>query len=343
LARIRDGLKDVPISRTGGAGWGIKVPGHEEHTIYVWIDALFNYVSAVDTDERRHYWPADVHLMGKDILWFHAVIWPAMLLALGKLPGKAWLVPPRRIHAHAFWIREGEKMSKSMDNFVDLAELRAYVAQFGVDALRYYIVASGPFGAGDSDFARDRFIETYNTDLANTVGNCSSRVSNMLARYFGGVVPAPSVAFDALRTTVEALGQRGLEQAEDLQIDAMVASALELVRVVDRFIQETEPFRLIKTEGKQDEVGSILYHAAEALRISSLLLWPVMPERMSLLWQRFGCQPYGEALRDRQSGRIGEWLKWGGLLPGARVEHGEPLFPRIIDPVAVPAARGRGC
>ncbi|MCC7248109.1 MAG: class I tRNA ligase family protein, partial [Lysobacter sp.] len=138
LARIRDGLNDVPVSRISDESWGIQVPGQERHVIYVWIDALLNYLSAVDTDGRRHYWPADVHLVGKDILWFHAVIWPALLLALRKRPGNEWIAPPTRVHAHGFWIREGEKMSKSMGNFVDLEEIDGYVAKYGLDAMRLF-------------------------------------------------------------------------------------------------------------------------------------------------------------------------------------------------------------
>jgi methionyl-tRNA synthetase len=135
--RIREGLNDVPISRMGGGDWGIKVPGDDQHTIYVWIDALINYLSTVDTPERSQYWPADVHLIAKDILWFHAVIWPAMLLAL-KRP------LPKQVYAHSFWISEGQKMSKSLGNFVDLEKIDRHVAEFGLDAFRYYLAAYGP-------------------------------------------------------------------------------------------------------------------------------------------------------------------------------------------------------
>jgi methionyl-tRNA synthetase len=327
LARIRDGLKDVPISRTGSSDWGIAMPGHAEHTIYVWIDALFNYLSIVDTPERRGYWPANVHLVGKDILWFHAVIWPALLLALGKLPDYGWVRPPACIHAHGFWIREGEKMSKSMGNFVDLEELRRYVADFGLDALRLYLVTQGPLGASDADFARQRFVDSYNSELANTLGNGFSRVSNMINRYFAGQVPAPSITFETIVDAAELHAGRAREHAEALRLDAMVGSAFELLHTVDAFIQETEPFKLVKEPGKLAEVGSILYHAAEAIRVASVLLWPVLPHSMQLLWQRLGLGQQAAALQNGR-GHWAELVRWGQLPPGSPVEQGEPLFPR---------------
>ncbi|MEO8178631.1 MAG: methionine--tRNA ligase [Deltaproteobacteria bacterium] len=328
LARIRDGLKDVPISRTGSTQWGIAVPGHPEHTIYVWIDALFNYLSTVDTDERRAYWPANVHLIGKDILWFHAVIWPALLLALGKLEGLGWMRPPVAVHAHGFWIREGEKMSKSMGNFVDLEELRRYVADFGLDALRHYLVSEGPLGAADSDFARQRFVDGYNSQLANTLGNGFSRVSNMINRYFAGQVPPPSLTFERIVEAAALHTEQAREHGEALRLDAMVGSAFELLHTVDGFIQQTEPFKLVKQPDKLAEVGSILYHAAEAIRIASVALWPVLPRSMEQLWGRLGL---GEQAATIASGRAhwAQLVRWGQLPPGSPVQQGEPLFPRF--------------
>ena len=338
LARIRDGLKDVPISRTGSTSadgipsdaipWGIAMPGHPDHTIYVWIDALFNYLSTVDTDERRGYWPANVHLIGKDILWFHAVIWPALLLALGKLEGCGWMRPPAAIHAHGHWISEGEKMSKSMGNFLGLEELRRYVADFGLDALRHYLVTAGPLGAADSDFARQRFVDGYNSELANTLGNGFSRVSNMIHRYFAGQLPPPSLAFERIVDAAALHSERARLHGEALQLDAMLGSAFELLHLVDGFIQETEPFKLVKQPGKLAEVGSILYHAAEAIRIASVVLWPVLPHSMQQLWERLGL---GQQAATVQSGRAhwAELVRWGQLPPGSPVQQGEPLFPRF--------------
>jgi methionine--tRNA ligase len=181
LGRLRDGLQDVPMTRTNFS-WGIPFPGDERHVIYVWIDALFNYVTALglgDPDgsaapglhaQRARYWPAQYHVIGKEILWFHAVIWPALLMALG-------LPLPRRIHAHSFWIADGQKMSKSMGNFVDLATIEGYIGSYGLDAWRWYMATQGPLQASDADFRAQHFHDTYTSELVNVVGNCPSRVT----------------------------------------------------------------------------------------------------------------------------------------------------------------------
>ncbi len=323
VARIREGLDDVPISRTGGGDWGVCFPGNPEHLIYVWIDALLNYASAVASEERRHYWPADVHLIAKDILWFHAVIWPAMLMALQKTEPFGWLALPRMVYSHSFWISEGQKMSKSLGNFVDLAQLERYRERFGLDALRYFLVTQGPLGTNDSDFAEARFIEVYNNDLANTVGNAVSRVSNMTQRYLGGRFAA-AVQDGPLREQVESLarddGPLGLGR---------IGRGIELVRRVDGFVETTQPFRLAKEKGREAEVGEILYQCAETLRIASLHLWPALPQQMEELWRRFGL-PYAAELAARR-GRFEEWSAWGGLAAGSQLEQGAALFPRYQD------------
>lgn len=205
LGRIRQGLQRVPVSRgikEGDADWGIKMPGDPGHRVYVWIEALCNYLTVVDTPERRKFWPRlegglggaevdgklvtapVVHFMAKDILWFHAVIWPAMLMALGE-------PVPQTVYAHAYFVSEGVKMSKSLGNFIEIDQLRAYAERYSRDAVRWYLATQGPLGATDADFAYGRFVEVYNADLANGIGNCASRVANMVEKYFEGVVPAP--------------------------------------------------------------------------------------------------------------------------------------------------------
>lgn len=328
LGRITEGLNDVPISRSGSGGWGIAVPGDPEQTIYVWIDALFNYLTAIDTDERRHYWPCDVHLIGKDILWFHAVIWPAVLMALRKRPGYDWVSLPRRVYAHSFWIAEGMKMSKSAGNFVGLEELESYVAAFGLDALRFFLSTRGPLGSMDSDFARARFIEVYNGDLANAFGNCLSRVCNMAGRYLGGQFSGPIPERGECRDAAERCVSRAVAAYEDLRLDEAAAEALDLVRSVDLFIQRSEPFRLAKDPSRSAEVSSILHQCAEALRLAALLLWPMMPERMTEALRRLGCVGQASTLADTGSGRLDEWLRWGGLELAIPLQRGDPLFPR---------------
>ena len=326
VARIREGLNDVPISRTGTEGWGIPIPGDPEQTIYVWIDALFSYLSTVDTPERRRYWPAEVHLIGKEILWFHAVIWPAMLLALGR-------PIPQRVYAHSFWISEGRKMSKSLGNFIDLERIDEYVLRFGLDALRYFLVTQGPLRTADADFAEAKFAEVYNADLANTLGNCFSRVANMNARYFGGHLPA---AGEGEGEEGDGELRRGAEKSvatyeaavAALQLDWAAAAALELVGDINSYIERTQPFKLAKEADQLPRVGTILYNCAEAIRIASLLLWPLMPRKVAELWRRIGCEAYAREIADG-NGQLGEWTKWGQLEPGVVIQKGDALFPRF--------------
>jgi len=331
LGRIEEGLNDVPISRSGSGGWGIAVPGDPEQTIYVWIDALFNYLTAVDTDERRHYWPCDVHFIGKDILWFHAVVWPAVLMALRKRPGFAWVELPSCVYAHSFWIAEGMKMSKMSGNFVDLEELDAYVQEFGLDALRYFLATRGPLGSTDSDFARARFVEVYNADLANTLGNSLSRVGNMAGRYLDGRFSQSVPERGPCREAADRCVPRAVAAYEQLELDEAAAEALALVRSVDLFIQATEPFKLAKDPAHAAEVGPILHQCAEALRLAALLLWPILPERMTTALRRLGCVKQASLLAETGTGRLDPWLQWGGLELGHTLESGPPLFPRRED------------
>ncbi len=328
LGRLGEGLNDVPISRTGTGGWGISVPGDAEQTIYVWIDALFNYLTTVDTDPRRHYWPADVHFIGKDILWFHAVIWPAVLMALGRRPGFEWVKLPRCVYAHSFWIAEGMKMSKTMGNFIDLEKIDAYIAEFGLDALRHFLTIEGPLGNTDGDFAHARFIEIYNSELANTLGNCISRVCNMAGRYLDGALPAAPEDGAECREAADRAAAAAVEHYEALALDRAGESAIELVRAVDAYIERTQPFKLARDPAKKDEVGAILARCAEALRIATVLLWPILPNKMAEAWARLGCADYAAALTDRGRGRLDDWLAWGQLPEGTRITQGPALFPR---------------
>jgi methionyl-tRNA synthetase len=323
LSRVREGLNDVPVSRTGTQGWGIPVPGTPDQTIYVWIDALMNYLTTVDTDGRLKYWPADVHLIAKDILWFHGVIWPALLLALGR-------PVPRRVYAHSFWIRDGRKMSKSLGNFVDLEKIDEYVGRFSLDAFRWFLLTQGPLGTTDADFSESKFIEVYNSDLANTLGNSFSRVSNMIGRYFGGAAPEGGMGeAGELRAAAERCVPAYRSAMDALQLDEAAAAAMELVRGIDGYIERTAPFRLAKDPERMPEVGAILYDCAEAMRIASLLLWPVLPEKMEEVWRRIGGDGYLAAVVERGRGRLDEWIVWGMLRPGTPIAKGEALFPRF--------------
>jgi len=337
--RIRE-AQDVPISRTGSGGWGIPVPGDEEQTIYVWIDALFNYLSYVDTPERRKYWEAGaVHFIAKDILWFHASVWPAMLFALQKCPGYEWVNQPTMIYSHSYWVSEsGEKMSKSLGNFLDPAAIDNYVAEFGLDALRYFLATRGPLGTTDSAFSADLFAEVYNSDLANTFGNSVSRVTNMIGKYFGGKVPeaighkdTKSTKFDwekaSLFGKIRANGGSDYIIAFD-SIDLWRTSreAIGFISSVDEYIEITSPFKLAKDPANMSQVGTILYNCLEALRIASVLLWPFIPDACEKFWSRIGCD-YAQQLRAGK-GDLDAWVRWGQLLPGTPIEKGDALFPR---------------
>lgn len=332
LGRIREGLNDVPMSRTGAEDWGIKVPGDDEHTIYVWIDALFNYLSIMDTDGRRDFWPASVHLIAKDILWFHAVVWPALLLALRKLPGNDWIGLPRLVYSHSFWIREGQKMSKSLGNFIDLEEIDRYVEAFGLDGFRFFLASDGPLGTTDSDFALERFIEVYNSELANTLGNCLSRVASMTHSYFEGRLPekGPRVPdtedYDGTAERCLSAYRRAFER---LDLAAAAAAAMDLVKAVDSYIARTGPFKLAKDPEQRPMVGSILYNSAEALRIAALMLWPLIPESAGELLRRLGWGDPGEAVAQGGKGALEAWTSWGLLEAGTEIVKGAALFPRM--------------
>ena len=355
LGRLRGGLQDIPISRAvtndPTSQWGIRMPDDQGHRIYVWIDALFNYLTAVDTPDRSALWPADVHLIAKDILWFHAVIWPCLLMALDR-------PVPRVVYSHSYWVREGKKMSKSLGNFVSLEVLRAYAewgpnkdkVPVGVDAIRWYLLTQGPLGANDADFSHSKFVEVYNADLANGIGNCASRVGNMIDKYFGGKVPDhgghlrhevtdeggvhrvfdwPVFAADVVRDALTALRHNDLAKA--------LGHGIDLIRQVDIYINATRPFSMAKLvekgEASREGLAQILYHCAEAVRVASLLLAPAMPQKMAALWRAWGCEPPpGVALE-----QLAYFAGPHGLKPGQAVGKGEILFMRADAAAAPPA------
>jgi methionyl-tRNA synthetase len=329
LGRIRGGLQDVPVSRAAGedpaSRWGILMPDDPSHRIYVWIDALFNYLTVVDTPDRRRFWPPAVHVVGKDILWFHAVIWPAMLMALGE-------PLPRTVYAHSWWVAEGRKMSKSLGNFIEFDLLHTYAEKYSLDAVRWYLATQGPLGANDADFAHAKFVEVYNADLANGIGNSTSRVANMIAKYFDGQVPQSSVAGASSggewRQRLSKVVSDSTAAADRFEIDTASRAGISIVSMVDAFINDTRPFSLAKEAAgdpaKQAQLADILYTCAEALRIASLLLAPAMPQKMAHLWKLWRCEPPTGV-------PLAQLAEFGGphaLKPGAALEKGDPLFMR---------------
>ncbi len=346
LGRIRTGLQDVPISRSvkpgeAGGDWGILMPDDPSHRIYVWIDALFNYLSTVDGADRRQYWPADVHLIAKDILWFHAVIWPCMLMALQE-------ELPRTVYAHSYWIREGRKMSKSLGNFLNLDQIVAYCDTYSRDAVRWFLATQGPLGVTDADFAHSKFIEVFNADLANGIGNATSRMK-MIESYFDGRVPDPKGV-----TTLEghdwpalaaAAVERAIEKVGRFDIGGALLEGIELARRVDGYINATEPFRLAKQEDEasRDRLAQILYHCAETLRIATLLLSPAMPEKMAQLWRNWNCHAEFTADGRVTGPPLKELAQWGGphaLKPGQPLSRGDILFVRVKPDEPEPTGSG---
>ncbi len=348
LGRLRQGLNDVPVSRPvtddPATQWGIRIPGDPSHRVYVWIDALFNYLTVVDTPERRHFWPAHVHLIGKDILWFHAVIWPALLLSLrASSPAYSWVSLSRCVYGHGWWVSEGQKMSKSLGNFIDLARLRAYADRYSLDALRWYLLTQGPLGGTDADFSHAKFVEVFNADLANGIGNCASRVGNMIEKYFAGALPAalatPPTPDDTRLT--EACAAAAREALASLDADDPAGAAgqgIRVVRAVDEYISATAPFKLAKDPANLPRVGDILARCAEGVRVASALLAPVMPAKMDTLWRTWDCAPPTGA-------RLADVIAFGGpcaLRPGQRVAKGEILFLRANPDDPAPGAEASG-
>jgi len=240
----------------------------------------------------------------------------------------------RLVYSHSFWISVGQKMSKTLGNFIDLEKIDHYVETFGLDALRYFLATQGPMGTTDSDFAESKFIETYNTDLANTFGNCFSRVSNMTGRNFDGQLPEPTEEPESAAGTehdrVIGRAVRDYTRAmKALELSRAADAAMGIVRAVDSYIEATQPFQLAKQQDKLPQVGTVLYNCAESLRVASLLLWLFLPEKVQEMWDRTNCNHYTDALAAHGKGDLDQWQQWGRSQPGTHIQKGDPLFPRF--------------
>jgi methionyl-tRNA synthetase len=310
---VEGGLRDLSISRVT-LKWGIPFPEHSGHVVYVWLDALTNYVSALgfgssETGLYERYWPADLHLVGKDILRFHCVYWPAFLMSAG-------LPPPRTVYCHGWWLRDEKKMSKSVGNVVRPDPL---IERFGADALRYFLLREMNFGL-DSNFSDEAFLLRYNGDLANGLGNAASRVLAMSRRYFGGHSPAERCADNDLKGTAEAVVARYLAAMDELEFQRALEAVWELLAAVDLYVNEQAPWSIAKAEGAgSSRLRHVLYNCLESLRLTAVMVEPVMPVIARRLLAQLG---------DPAATTGGAALSWGRLEPGAALGDEGALFPR---------------
>jgi methionyl-tRNA synthetase len=291
----------------------VELPFDKDYVCYVWFDALINYISAIgylsDNDTFEKWWPA-VHLIGKDILTTHAVYWPCMLEAMG-------LPQPKTIFAHGWWLSGETKMSKSLGNVIKPLEL---ADKYGIDGFRYFLMREMTLGQ-DSTYSEDLFIKRYNSDLANDLGNLLSRVIKMVKSYCGGKIPEISVSDstdDSLKTEADKLIGSIDKKINGYKLNQAVENILELVRSTNRYIEQNKPWVLAKDENT-DRLNSVLYNAAESLRIVSILLSPVMPEKCAIIQNQLGLSEPGK-------------LIWGDLKKGTSINPGDGLFPRLSKP-----------
>ncbi len=331
LQFIRSGLTDLSISRST-FDWGIKVPWDDKQVVYVWFDALLNYATAVGlgsphANEAAKFgstWPADVHLVGKDILRFHAVIWPAMLMAAG-------VALPRKVFAHGWLLVGGEKMSKSKLTGIAPSQITEH---FGADAFRYYFLRAIQFGQ-DGSFSWEDMTARYNAELANGLGNLASRVTAMTQRYFDGALPSPDDAGPAEQRIAD-IASSAVGRADHamvaLDFSGGLAAVWDLVNALNLYLSEQEPWKVAKAidtdAAAKARVAAVLYTAAEGLRVLAVLLNAVLPTASAALWESLGA---AAQLGELDAQRVGDAGRWGQLPPGARLTKGESLFPRLTD------------
>jgi methionyl-tRNA synthetase len=321
LSFVRGGLKDLSISRTSFS-WGIPVPGDEKHVIYVWMDALANYITAIgygsDTPQDKarfeKYWPADVHMIGKEISRFHCVYWPAFLMAAG-------LPLPKSIVAHGWLLFEQSKMSKSRGNIV---RAETILEVLGADALRYFLMREVVFGQ-DGSFSFDALVQRYNSDLANGYGNLVSRTLTMIGKYFDGVVPDTATADAAIHAHAQEAIHRFAYEFEKLNFSKALEQLWDLIGKVDAYLTAGAPWKKdLSIPVDKHEVAKILYTAAESIRVITALVYPILPESAAKIWKQLGLGDIKQAIANHEL----ENIAWGALKPGTKLGEVAPVFPR---------------
>lgn len=315
---IKQGLDDLCISRTS-FNWGIPVPIDPKHVIYVWFDALTNYLTPIgyldDPEKFQKYWPADLHLVGKEIVRFHTIIWPCILMALD-------LPLPKKVYGHGWLIVDGDKMSKSKGNVIDPIGL---IDEFGADAIRYFLLREINLGQ-DGNFSRDALIGRINSDLANDLGNLLHRTLSMTLKFQDGVVKAPAGESDVDRSLKEDARETVAffeKNMEDMQLSLTIKKVWAFISRANKYIDETAPWALAKDPAKKQELANVLYNLTEALRVISVLISPFMPTTAVRIWQQLGLA------QDFASVRTEDIEQWGGVPAGLHVGTPEQLFPRI--------------
>lgn len=316
---IKPGLEDLAVSRTT-FDWGIKVPSNPEHVVYVWIDALTNYITALgygteDPSKYEKYWPADVHIMSKEIVRFHTIYWPIMLMALD-------LPLPKKVFAHGWILMKDGKMSKSKGNVIYPGEL---VDRYGLDALRYYLLREVPFGA-DGVFTPEAFVERTNFDLANDFGNLLNRTVAMIDRYFDGEISAyvshETTEDDNLEKTMKEVIREVEEAMDNMEFSVALSSIWRLISRTNKYIDETAPWVLAKDEAQKERLGNVMAHLAESLRISGILLKPFLTESPGQVFTQLG-------IVNQDITKWEDLYELGLIKAGAKVVKGEPMFPRL--------------